>query len=44
MHKTRQNIAANPRVAVSVCETENSTGYQFKGTARVELSGKTFDE
>lgn len=44
MRKTRQNIDANSRVAVSVWDTENSAGYQFKGNARVELSGKTFDE
>jgi len=42
MQKTRQNIDANPIVAVSVWA--NSKGYQFKGKARVETSGKIFDE
>ena len=43
MLKTRQNIKANPIVAVSVWAS-NKGGYQFKGTARVESSGKSFDE
>ncbi len=43
MLKTRQNIDANPVVAVSVW-VSGKGGYQFKGTARVESSGKTFDE
>ena len=42
MQKTRQNIEMNPVVAVSAWF--ESTGYQFKGKARVESSGKTFDE
>ena len=44
MLKTRQNIDANPIVAVSVWDTESDKGYQFKGKARVESSGKTFDD
>jgi len=43
MLKTRQNIAANPVVAVSVW-ADGKGGYQFKGTASVESSGKTFNE
>ena len=42
MQKTRQNIEVNPLVSVSAWF--ESTGYQFKGKARVESSGKTFDE
>ena len=42
MLKTRQNIDVNPRVAAAVWAS--GKGYQFKGRARVESSGKTFDE
>ena len=42
MQKTRQNIDANPIVAVSVWAS--GKGYQLKGKARVESSGKIFDE
>ena len=42
MLKTRQNIEANPRVAVAAWA--GGKGYQFKGIARVETSGQTFEE
>ncbi len=41
MKKTVLNIKANPKVSISVWK--GSTGYQFKGTARVETSGANFD-
>ena len=44
MQKTRQNIDANPQVAISVWDMEGKKAFQFKGRARVESSGKTFDE
>ena len=44
MLKTRQNIEKNPRVAVEVWGKDIPKAFQFKGTARVELSGKIFDE
>ena len=47
MGKTRQNIEANPIVAVSAwCKRgrDRGRGYQFKGKARVESSGKIFEE
>jgi hypothetical protein len=44
MKKTRDNIEANPKVAVSVWVPGDSKGFQFKGNARVETSGKVFDE
>ena len=44
MKKTLENIKANPRVAVSVWDMESLKGYEFKGTARIETSGKIFDE
>ena len=44
MSKTLENIKANPRVAVSVWDIETLEGYEFKGSARVENSGKVFDE
>jgi predicted pyridoxine 5'-phosphate oxidase superfamily flavin-nucleotide-binding protein len=44
MKKTMENIKANPRVAISVWKRGDSEGYQFKGDARIETSGKVFDE
>ena len=44
MYKTRQNIDENPMVAVSFWSEDDHYGYQFKGKARVETSGKLFDE
>ena len=41
MKKTLLNINANPNVSISVWK--GSTGYQFKGTSRVETSGANFD-
>ncbi len=41
MQKTRENILANPQVSISVWK--ESTGYQFKGYARVETSGENFE-
>jgi len=48
MEKTEANIKENPRVAISCWyvdpETKNSHGFQFKGEAMFEYSGKNFDE
>ena len=44
MKKTAANIKENPRVAISAWIMEPVTGYQFKGDARVETSGKIFEE
>ncbi|MBN1536453.1 MAG: pyridoxamine 5'-phosphate oxidase family protein [Anaerolineales bacterium] len=48
MAKTEANIKENPRVAVSCWffnpETKSHQGYQFKGNATFEYSGKLFDE
>jgi predicted pyridoxine 5'-phosphate oxidase superfamily flavin-nucleotide-binding protein len=44
MNKTRRNIDENPIVAVSFWSTKDRYGYQFKGKARAETSGKLFDE
>jgi len=47
MRKTEENLKVNPRVAVSVWYTDSagsSKGYQLKGKARIETSGKIFDE
>jgi predicted pyridoxine 5'-phosphate oxidase superfamily flavin-nucleotide-binding protein len=41
MKKSVDNIAVNPRVAISVWK--DSTGYQFKGTASIETSGLNFE-
>jgi len=42
--KTFDNMRANPKVAISVWDMGGPKGYQFKGVARIETSGKTFDE
>ncbi len=48
MEKTEANLKANPRVAISCWDVNWQTmvarGYQFKGDARFEYSGKIFDE
>jgi len=44
MLKTRQNIEKNPTVAVEVWGKDIPKAFQFKGNARVELSGKIFNE
>ena len=47
MRKTEANIKMNPSVAVSVWYTDSSgssKGYQLKGKARIETSGKIFNE
>jgi hypothetical protein len=47
MKKTNENIKLNSKVAVSAWYTDTSgisKGYQFKGKARIETSGKFFDE
>jgi len=46
MKKTLENIKNNPSVALSVWDwdTKPRRGYQFKGEARIETSGKLFDE
>ena len=41
MKKTVDNIAFNSHVTVSVWD--DTTGYQFKGKATIETSGKRFD-
>ena len=45
MRKTEDNLKANPdKVAVSIWDLRAIKGYQFKGEARIETSGKAFDE
>jgi predicted pyridoxine 5'-phosphate oxidase superfamily flavin-nucleotide-binding protein len=44
MKKTLRNIAENPVVAVTAWDIGVHYGYQLKGTARVETSGKMFDK
>ena len=41
MKKSVDNIAVNPNIAISVWK--DTTGYQFKGTARIETSGVNFE-
>jgi len=42
--KTWNNVNANPKVAVSVWDMGSRKGYQFKGDARIETSGSSFEE
>ena len=44
MNKTRANIEENPVVAISAWHLEEGMGYQFKGKARIETTGKIFEE
>jgi predicted pyridoxine 5'-phosphate oxidase superfamily flavin-nucleotide-binding protein len=45
MKKTFENIQANPIVAISVWDwdVKPRKGYQFKGTPRIETSGRIYD-
>ena len=42
LNKTRKNIEANPRVAITVWD--EIEGYQIKGTVTIETSGPLFEE
>jgi len=44
MKKTLENMRANPKVSVSVWDYDGLKGYEFKGNARIETSGKAFEE
>jgi predicted pyridoxine 5'-phosphate oxidase superfamily flavin-nucleotide-binding protein len=44
MKKALENVKANPKVAVSVWDYDSIKGYEFKGNARIETSGKAFEE
>ena len=44
MHKSLENVYENPVVAVTFWSGEDHYGYQCKGKARVETSGKVYDE
>jgi uncharacterized protein len=45
MKKTFENIQQNPAIAISVWDWDAKPrrGYQFKGTPRIETSGRIFD-
>ena len=42
--KTRANLMANPKVAVTVIDREKGQGYQFKGTAELLDSGPVYEQ
>ena len=42
--KTVSNLKENPKIAVSVVDTQSRKGYQFKGKAVLETSGKIFEQ
>ena len=44
MKKSTQNITENPQASVAFWSAEDMYGYQFKGKATVETSGRYFDE
>ena len=44
MLKTRKNLEENPAAAISYWSGEDRYGYQLKGKAMIETSGKLFDE
>ena len=43
-HKTRSNLMDNPKVAITVIDTETVKGYQVKGTAELLDSGPLYEE
>ena len=42
--KTRDNLQANPKVAVTIIDQEKAKGYQFKGTAKLVDAGPLFEK
>ena len=42
--KTRENLKANPKVAVTVVDEKTYKGYQLKGTGELLTSGPIFDQ
>jgi uncharacterized protein len=42
--KTRANLQANPKVAVTVIDEKSKKGYQFKGSAEMLSGGPLFDQ
>jgi predicted pyridoxine 5'-phosphate oxidase superfamily flavin-nucleotide-binding protein len=42
--KTRENLKANPKVAVTVTDVSSLRGYQLKGSAEMLTSGPIFDQ
>ena len=44
LNKTKNNILENPRVALTFYDPESDKGFQLKGSAMIETSGKIFDE
>lgn len=44
LNKSKKNIQENARVALTFWEPEGRKGFQLKGAAKIETSGKVFDE
>jgi uncharacterized protein len=42
--KTRENLKANPKVAVTVTDVSSLKGYQLKGSAEMLTAGPIFDQ
>lgn len=42
--KTRENLKANPKVAVTVIDMASRKGYQLKGSAELLTTGPVFDQ
>ncbi len=42
--KTRENLKANPKVAVTVIEEKSLKGYQLKGSGEMLTAGPIYDE
>ena len=43
-HQTKNNLAENPKVAITVVNAAGYKGYQLKGKAKVIERGKVYDE
>ena len=42
--KTRENLQANPQVAITVADNATTEGYQIKGIAELQESGTIFEQ
>ena len=42
--KTRENLKANPKVAVTVIDEKSHKGYQLKGTGELLTAGPLFEQ
>jgi uncharacterized protein len=44
LNKSKKNILENPKISLTFWEPESRMGFQLKGSARIETSGKLLEE